>query len=195
MEWREADGLRWLEASLPGATAAFTTRLGGVSESPFDALNLGILTDDDRDVVVANRRRLASALGFAPDALWFPPLIETLIAATIVFMALENIVGITPGRRWIYAFGFGLIHGFGFSFALREQLQFAGDHLVTSLPASLDHKGRLSIGAWLMTCARKPERSSRNSGTPISRCGSGGCGWPTRATRCRRGPRSGSGGP
>ena len=76
---------------------------------------------------------IASAFGFAPDALWFPPLIETLIAATIVFMALENIVGITPGRRWIYAFVFGLIHGFGFSFALREQLQFAGDHLVTSL--------------------------------------------------------------
>jgi hypothetical protein len=76
---------------------------------------------------------LASAFGFAPDGLWFPPLIETLIAATIVFMALENIVGITPGRRWIYAFAFGLIHGFGFSFALREQLQFAGDHLVTSL--------------------------------------------------------------
>jgi HupE / UreJ protein len=75
----------------------------------------------------------ASAFGFAPDALWFPPLIETLIAATIVFMALENIVGFDPARRWIYAFGFGLIHGFGFSFALREQLQFAGDHLVTSL--------------------------------------------------------------
>ena len=47
----------------------------------------------------------ASAFGFAPDALWFPPLIETLIAATIVFMALENIVGINPSRRWIYAFG------------------------------------------------------------------------------------------
>jgi hypothetical protein len=76
---------------------------------------------------------LASAFGFAPDALWFPPLIETLIAVTIVFMALENIVGSNPARRWIYAFAFGLIHGFGFSFALRDQLQFAGDHLVTSL--------------------------------------------------------------
>jgi hypothetical protein len=75
----------------------------------------------------------ASAFGLAPNALWFPPLIETLIAATIVFMAIENIVGITPERRWIYAFFFGLIHGFGFSFALREQLQFAGDHLITSL--------------------------------------------------------------
>ncbi len=48
-------------------------------------------------------------------------------------MALENIVGVNAGQRWIYAFAFGLIHGFGFSFALREQLQFAGDNLVTSL--------------------------------------------------------------
>ena len=30
-------------------------------------------------------------------------------------------------------FGFGLVHGFGFSFALRETLQFAGSHLLTSL--------------------------------------------------------------
>jgi YfiH family protein len=67
MEWREADGLRWLEARMPEATAVFTTRLGGVSEAPFDSLNLGILTDDDRDAVIANRRRLANAIGFAPD--------------------------------------------------------------------------------------------------------------------------------
>jgi hypothetical protein len=30
-------------------------------------------------------------------------------------------------------FGFGLVHGFAFSFALRETLQFAGSHLLTSL--------------------------------------------------------------
>ncbi|HWM55087.1 MAG TPA: polyphenol oxidase family protein [Solirubrobacterales bacterium] len=29
MEWREADGVRWLESRLPGATAAFTTRTAG----------------------------------------------------------------------------------------------------------------------------------------------------------------------
>ncbi len=75
----------------------------------------------------------ASALGFAPDALWFPPLIEVLIALSIVYMALENIVGPKLERRWLIAFGFGLVHGFGFSFALRESLQFAGAHLVTSL--------------------------------------------------------------
>ena len=77
---------------------------------------------------------IASAYNLAPDALWFPPLIETLIAASIVYMALENIVGgATVGRRWMIAFGFGLVHGFGFSFALRQTLQFAGSHMLTSL--------------------------------------------------------------
>lgn len=76
----------------------------------------------------------ASAFDLAPNALWFPPLVETLIAASIVYMAVENIV--SPGhlrRRWAIAFAFGLVHGFGFSFALRETLQFAGSHLLTSL--------------------------------------------------------------
>ena len=77
----------------------------------------------------------ASVLGLAPNALWFPPLIEMLIAASIVFMALENIFGETQRRRWVWAFGFGLVHGFGFSFLLRESLQFAGSHLYTSLLA------------------------------------------------------------
>jgi HupE / UreJ protein len=75
----------------------------------------------------------AAAFGYAPDGLWFPPLVETLIAASIVYMALENIVGANATRRWIIAFVFGLVHGFGFAFALRESLQFAGSHLVTAL--------------------------------------------------------------
>ena len=78
---------------------------------------------------------IASAFGMAPNSLWFPPLIETLIAISIVYMAFENIVGARLQRRWIVTFGFGLIHGFGFSFLLRERLQFAGEHLLTSLLA------------------------------------------------------------
>ena len=78
---------------------------------------------------------IASAYGMAPDGLWFPALIETLIAVSIVYMAFENIVGANLQRRWIVTFGFGLVHGFGFSFLLRERLQFAGEHLVTSLLA------------------------------------------------------------
>jgi len=79
---------------------------------------------------------IGSAMGLAPTGLWFSPLIETLIAASILYMALENIAGAANvQRRWMIAFGFGLVHGFGFSFALRETLQFAGSHLVTSLLA------------------------------------------------------------
>jgi len=78
---------------------------------------------------------IASASGLAPDALWFPPLIEVLIALSIVYMAFENIVGAKIERRWVIAFAFGLVHGFGFSFILRESLQFAGSHLATSLVA------------------------------------------------------------
>jgi hypothetical protein len=76
---------------------------------------------------------IASAFGVAPDALWFPPLVETLIAASIVYMALENIVAPQLSRRWIITCAFGLVHGFGFSFALQQTLQFAGSHLLTSL--------------------------------------------------------------
>jgi len=88
---------------------------------------------------------IASAMGVAPRALWFPPLIETLIALSIVYMAFENIVGSWSERRfsdrrwserrWIVAFGFGLVHGFGFSFLFSETLQFAGGHLIASLLA------------------------------------------------------------
>jgi len=78
---------------------------------------------------------IAAAFGLVPNALWFPPLIETLIAASIVYMAFENIIGSRWQRRWMVAFGFGLVHGFGFSFALSETLQFAGTHLLTSLLA------------------------------------------------------------
>jgi hypothetical protein len=78
---------------------------------------------------------IASAYNLAPDALWFPPLVETLIATSIVYMAFENIAGANVRGRWAITFIFGLVHGFGFSFALRETLQFAGSHLVTSLLA------------------------------------------------------------
>lgn len=106
---------------------------------------------------------VSAAYGYSPEALWFQPLIETLIAMSIVYMALENIllrstasdgasagpvllrsvtpdgasagqaVTAAPRRRWIIAFLFGLVHGFGFSFGLQHTMQFAGSHLLTSL--------------------------------------------------------------
>jgi hypothetical protein len=91
-----------------------------------------------------------------PGGSWFPPFVETLIAISIVYMALENVVVALPAagrpesatpigpaawaesalrRRWLITLVFGLVHGFGFSFALQDTLQFAGSHLTTSLLA------------------------------------------------------------
>jgi hypothetical protein len=84
---------------------------------------------------------IASAYNLSSDALWFPVLVETLIAISIVYMAFENIVFIVrtgdvvrrPKVRWPLAFGFGLVYGFGFAFALRPALQFAGSHVLASV--------------------------------------------------------------
>ena len=48
-------------------------------------------------------------------------IVEPLIAATIVYVAVENILrdGKPKGRQWL-TFFFGLVHGFGFAAVLRE---------------------------------------------------------------------------
>jgi hypothetical protein len=55
-----------IELELPGARAAFSTREGGVSEGPYESLNLGILTEDEPARVRENRARLAGALSLDP---------------------------------------------------------------------------------------------------------------------------------
>ena len=76
---------------------------------------------------------IGSAFHLAPAGTWFPPFVETTIAASIVYMALENIMGIDFARRMLVTGMFGLVHGFGFSYGLQENLQFAGTHLLVSL--------------------------------------------------------------
>jgi hypothetical protein len=102
---------------------------------------------------------IASAYNLAPDQLWFAPLVDTLLAAAIVYLAVENIVitnQMEPRRspspqssrfsapsavsadtwlkrRWLVTFAFGLVYGFGFAFGLRPALQFAGAHPLTSV--------------------------------------------------------------
>jgi YfiH family protein len=68
MEWRETDGVRWLEATLGPVDGGrgrvgFGSRVGGVSDAPYDTLNIGVLTDDADAAVVENRSRLAAAVG------------------------------------------------------------------------------------------------------------------------------------
>ena len=76
---------------------------------------------------------IGSAFHLVPAGSWFPPFVETMIAASIVYMALENIMGIDFARRMLVTGMFGLVHGFGFSYGLEENLQFAGTHLLVSL--------------------------------------------------------------
>jgi hypothetical protein len=76
---------------------------------------------------------IGAAYNLAPAGAWFPPFVEAAIALSIFYMALENIVGAKLGHRWMIAGLFGLVHGFGFSSAIKEQLQFSGSHLLVSL--------------------------------------------------------------
>jgi hypothetical protein len=131
---------RWHQAALQFVKLGFTHILDGTDHLLFllclviPFRRFGALVAVVTAFTVAHSITLfASAYNLAPDALWFPPLIETLIAASIIYMALENIVGANVKRRWLITFAFGLVHGFGFSFALRQTLQFAGSHLLTSL--------------------------------------------------------------
>ena len=54
-----------LAIDLPGATALFTTRRGGVSEGPYASLNVGLATQDDPERVAANRERVREHAGAA----------------------------------------------------------------------------------------------------------------------------------
>ena len=131
---------RWHQAALNFVARGFAHILDGIDHLlflfclviPFRKLKplIGVVTSF---TVAHSITLIAAAIGFAPDALWFPPLIEVLIALSIVAMAIENILGANQRRRWVVAFLFGLVHGFGFSFALRENLQFAGAHFYTAL--------------------------------------------------------------
>ena len=131
---------RWHQAALLFVEEGFFHILGGMDHLlflfclviPFRRFR-ALLTVVTAFTLAHSMTLIASAYDLGPDALWFPPLIETLIAVSILYMALENIVGSNVQRRWMIALGFGLVHGFGFSFALRQSLQFAGSHLLTSL--------------------------------------------------------------
>jgi hypothetical protein len=75
----------------------------------------------------------AGAFGLMPTGPWFPVLIGMLIAFSILYVAIEDALGANLRRRWMVAFGFGLAHGFGFAFALRDALQFAGGHPLVAM--------------------------------------------------------------
>jgi hypothetical protein len=59
-------------------------------------------------------------------------LVESLIALSVVLAALNNLKPLVLGRRWAVAFGFGLVHGFGFASVLAD-LGLPRDALLVSL--------------------------------------------------------------
>jgi len=71
---------------------------------------------------------------------------ESLIAASIVYVAVENFF-ITEGRyRWVLTFAFGLVHGLGFSSVLRDRLQDLQSILIPVVSFNLGVElGQISI--------------------------------------------------
>ncbi len=78
-------------------------------------------------------------------------LVESTIALSVVLAALNNLRPVVAGRRWMVAFGFGLIHGFGFASVLADLGLPKGTLLVALVGFNLGvEAGQLAIvGAFL----------------------------------------------
>ena len=128
--------LRW---DSPQYEVVFSTRRGGVSEGPFESLNLGRRTGDDVEAVDENRRRLCAAvgadeerltLGFQThstvvnraevgsrgvpgDSLWTdePDLPMLALGADCVLLALARTNGDKPALAVLHAGWRGLVDG------------------------------------------------------------------------------------
>jgi HupE / UreJ protein len=111
---------------------------------------------------------IGTAYGLAPPGRWFPPFVEMAIAVTIIYTALENIVGANLGRRWIIAGLFGLVHGFGFADILSQQLQFAGSNLLVAL---FSFNVGIEIGQLIVLCAFVPALALLLRGAMAGRMG------------------------
>jgi hydrogenase/urease accessory protein HupE len=79
-------------------------------------------------------------------------IVEPLIAASIVYVGVENLVRPTQGCRWKLTFGFGLVHGLGFATALRDLGVTAGGAValpVASFNAGVE-AGQIAVAALLV---------------------------------------------
>ena len=176
---------RWYQAARSFVTLGFDHILDGIDHLlfliclivPFQLRHFWNLAAVVTSFTVAHSITLiASALGLAPAGAWFPSVVEALIAASILYMALENIVAMLASRddqrilrwRWLVTGAFGLIHGFGFSFALKQDLQFAGDHLLVSL---LSFNLGVELGQLLVLALVLPAAAVLFRNAPVRRFG------------------------
>lgn len=86
-----------------------------------------------------------------------PGIVEPLIAASIIYVGLENIFRREIKRRWRLTFAFGLIHGFGFATVLRELgIGANGGAVVPLLSFNLGVElGQIAIAALVLPLIRQ----------------------------------------
>jgi len=76
---------------------------------------------------------IAGFYGYVPTGSWFIPLVEILIAASIILIAILTLRNTTHSLNIWLTSAIGLLHGFGFSFLLSELLGPDSPHLILSL--------------------------------------------------------------
>jgi hypothetical protein len=134
---------RWHQAAASFARSGFRHILDGFDHLlfllclviPFRRIGWPLVGVITAFTVAHSITLIAAAYGVVPAGRWFPPLVEALIAASILYMAVENVLRPNLRGRWLVTALFGLVHGFGFSFVLASELQLAGGHLLLSLLA------------------------------------------------------------
>jgi hydrogenase/urease accessory protein HupE len=97
-----------------------------------------------------------------------PEVIEPLIAASIVYVGVENLVRKDFSKRWMLTFAFGLVHGCGFAFMLQEL--GLGDSVVTPLVwFNLGvEAGQLAIAAVMLPVIWKLKPRFPNRWVPVT---------------------------
>jgi hydrogenase/urease accessory protein HupE len=68
-------------------------------------------------------------------------IVEPLIAASIVYVGIENLMRNVHGSRWTLTFGFGLVHGLGFATVLRDLGIGTNGHGAIALPLASFNAG------------------------------------------------------
>lgn len=80
---------KWQELN-SSLSIGFTTRNGGVSDPPFHTMNLGLHVADDKEAVIANRKRLAKDLSF--------PINSWTVAEQVHGITVKRITSVDKGK-------------------------------------------------------------------------------------------------
>ena len=94
------------------------------------ASSLGALAWRITGFTVGQQLRSQSGSGLAPKPAWFEPGIEAAIAASIVLAGASSLLGRRGQVLVLVTLGIGLIHGFGFSYSLRDLLAADGPNVI-----------------------------------------------------------------